>query len=131
MSKEGSSRSALDEAYSKFYCNAIDFRRPFCPFDLHGSCKDSNCLYQHSNVMIMDNYQRTEHFLSYCPQLLELNLQAGKTVDNITSTNATASMLASLKSVTTVAQRGAQKKLSKFSFHAAQNASPQYRKLYY
>ncbi|RNA38546.1 zinc finger C3H1 domain-containing [Brachionus plicatilis] len=65
--------SPFEEAYSKSYCHAIDYRRPFCPFDLHGSCKDSNCLYQHSNIMTMDNYQRTEHFLSYCPQLLELS----------------------------------------------------------
>lgn len=63
----------FEEAYSKIYCNAIDFRRPFCPFDLHGSCKDSNCIYQHMNVLTMDNFQRTEHFLSYCPQLLELS----------------------------------------------------------
>ena len=63
----------FEEAYSRLYCNAIDFRKPFCPFDLHGSCKDSNCIYQHSNVMTMDNFQRTEHFLSYCPNLLELS----------------------------------------------------------
>ena len=65
--------SPFEEAYSKTYCNSIDYRRPFCPFDLHGSCKDSNCLYQHSNKITMDNYQRTEHFLSYCPQVLELS----------------------------------------------------------
>lgn len=65
--------SPFEDAYSKTYCNSIDYRRPFCPFDLHGSCKDSNCLYQHSNKITMDNYQRTEHFLSYCPQLLELS----------------------------------------------------------
>jgi hypothetical protein len=65
----------LEEAYSKFYCNTIDIRKQFCPFDLHGSCKDSNCVYQHSNVMIMDNFQRTEHFLTYCPELLELSAQ--------------------------------------------------------
>ena len=63
----------FEEAYSRLYCNAIDFRKPFCPFDLHGSCKDSNCIYQHSNVMTMDNFQRTEHFLSYCPDLLQLS----------------------------------------------------------
>ena len=63
----------LEEAYSKFYCNTIDPRRPFCPFDLHGSCKDSNCIYQHLNSMTMDNLQRTEHLLSYCPQLLGLS----------------------------------------------------------
>ena len=63
----------FEDAYSKLYCNAIDFRKPFCPFDLHGSCKDSNCVYQHSNIMTLDNFQRTEHFLSYCPRLLELS----------------------------------------------------------
>lgn len=63
----------FEEAYSKMFCHTIDYRRPFCPFDLHGSCKDSNCIYQHSNIMTMDNYQRTEHFLSYCPQVLELS----------------------------------------------------------
>lgn len=62
----------FDEAYSKFYCNAIDFRKPFCPFDMHGSCKDSNCAYQHLNVMTMDNLQRTEHLLSYCPEMIGL-----------------------------------------------------------
>src|SRR5579883_1918516 len=60
----------FEEAYSKLYCNSIDARRPFCPFDLHGSCKDSSCVYQHLNVITMDNFQRTEHFLSYCPQVL-------------------------------------------------------------
>ena len=65
----------FDDAYSKFYCNTIDFRRPFCPYDLHGSCKDSNCMYQHSNAMTMDNIQRTEHFLSYAPKLLGLSSQ--------------------------------------------------------
>lgn len=62
----------FDDAYSKYYCNAIDFRKQFCPFDLHGSCKDSNCIYQHSNTMTMDNIQRTEHFISYAPKLLGL-----------------------------------------------------------
>jgi hypothetical protein len=65
--------NGLEETYSRFYCNSIDFRRPFCPFDLHGSCKDSNCTYQHTNVMLMDNLQRTEHLLSYCPKLLDLS----------------------------------------------------------
>lgn len=63
----------FEDAYSKFYCNLIDLRRPFCPFDLHGSCKDSNCIYQHLNVITMDNFQRTEHFFSYCPQVLSLS----------------------------------------------------------
>ena len=63
----------LEEAYSKLYCNGIDPRKPFCPFDMHGSCKDSHCVYQHLNVLTMDNLQRTEHFLSYCPQLLGLS----------------------------------------------------------
>jgi hypothetical protein len=67
--------NSFDEAYSKFYCHNIDFRRPFCPFDLHGSCKDSACIYQHSNVFTMDNIQRTEHLLSYCPQLLGLSCE--------------------------------------------------------
>ncbi len=58
----------VTEAYSKYYCNSIDFRRPFCPYDMHGSCKDSQCLYQHFNVTTMDNMQRTEHLFSYCPQ---------------------------------------------------------------
>lgn len=60
----------FDSSYSKFYCNSIDIRRPLCPFDLHGSCKDSNCSFQHSNSLTMDNFQRTEHFLSYSPQLV-------------------------------------------------------------
>jgi len=60
--------SEVSEAYSKFYCHSIDFRRPFCPFDMHGSCKDSQCVYQHFNVTTMDNMQRTEHLLSYCPR---------------------------------------------------------------
>ena len=34
----------FETAYSKFYCNSIDIRKPFCPFDLNGSCKDSNCI---------------------------------------------------------------------------------------
>lgn len=34
----------FESAYSKFYCNSIDIRKPFCPFDLNGSCKDSNCI---------------------------------------------------------------------------------------
>ena len=62
----------FEMAYSKFYCNSIDIRKPFCPFDLNGSCKDSTCIYQHSSVMTMDNLQRTEHFLSYCPQLINV-----------------------------------------------------------
>ena len=73
FSSNFSKLNQFEEAYSRFYCNAIDFRKPFCPFDLHGSCKDSNCIYQHSNVMTMDNFQRTEHFISYCPSLLELS----------------------------------------------------------
>jgi hypothetical protein len=36
--------NSFETAYSKFYCNSIDIRKPFCPFDLNGSCKDSNCV---------------------------------------------------------------------------------------
>ncbi len=73
--------SEVSEAYSKFYCHSIDFRRPFCPFDMHGSCKDSQCVYQHFNVTTMDNMQRTEHLLSYCArEVLGQSLtQAGHT----------------------------------------------------
>jgi hypothetical protein len=34
----------FETAYSKFFCHSIDIRKPFCPFDLNGSCKDSNCI---------------------------------------------------------------------------------------
>ena len=73
FSSNFSKTSEVEEAYSKFYCNMIDFRRPFCPFDMHGSCKDSQCAYQHFNVTAMDNLQRTEHLFSYCLQMLGIS----------------------------------------------------------
>ena len=80
--------NSIEDTYSKFYCNSIDISKPFCPYDLHGSCKDSQCVYQHLNVMTMDNLQRTEHLLSYCPQLLNLSSnpnskEANKKLSNI------------------------------------------------
>ena len=71
--------NSFDDAYSKLYCHNIDVRRPFCPYDLHGACKDSQCPYQHASAMSMDNAQRTEHFCSYAPSLLALSSTQGAT----------------------------------------------------
>jgi hypothetical protein len=54
---------------SDFFSNRIDPFKTWCYFDLHGSCRDSNCTNQHKSDFLLSNEEKLLDILSFNPTL--------------------------------------------------------------